>query len=192
MPLALDLDGPHATLLVGKRGYGKSYTLGVLAEELARTTGVAPVLVDPVGVFRTLREPAEGEPVPATVIEHPTVSPSSLDPPTWCDLVGLSPESGAGGLVWQAGAQESTLDDMRTNVRKSDAPIADKTLQGATEDGYLTEELLVISIDHDDGEPAMTPDGETRIRGGDVVTLFSRSGLADETLRAFTGNQKDS
>jgi len=72
-----------------------------------------------------------------------------------------------------------------------DAPIAGKTLQAATEDEFLTEDLLVISIDHDDGEPAVTPDGETVIRGGDVVTLFSRSGLADETLRAFTGNQTD-
>ena len=36
-PLSLDLDGPHAVSVVGKRGYGKSYTLGVLAEALART-----------------------------------------------------------------------------------------------------------------------------------------------------------
>ncbi|MFC6730270.1 helicase HerA domain-containing protein, partial [Natronoarchaeum mannanilyticum] len=57
-PLYLDLDGPHAALLVGKRGYGKSYTMGVIAESLARSSGVAPVVVDPMGVFRELSAPA--------------------------------------------------------------------------------------------------------------------------------------
>ena len=33
-PVALDLDAPHAVTVVGKRGYGKSHTLAVLAEEL--------------------------------------------------------------------------------------------------------------------------------------------------------------
>ena len=44
-PLHLDLDGPHAVSIVGKRGYGKSYTLGVIAESLARADGVAPVSI---------------------------------------------------------------------------------------------------------------------------------------------------
>ncbi len=68
----------------------------------------------------------------------------------------------------------------------ADAPIADKTLQDATDEGYITEDLLVISIDREDGQQAMTPDGTTVIRAGDVATLFSRTGIADETLRAFT------
>jgi hypothetical protein len=51
-PVHLDFDGPYATLIVGKRGYGKSYT---------------------VGVFDTLAEPADCEPVSATVVEDPAV-----------------------------------------------------------------------------------------------------------------------
>jgi len=73
-PLHLDLDGPHAMLLVGKRGYGKSYTMGVIAESLARSPGVAPVLVDPMGAFDTLAESADGEAVPASVVGEPTVT----------------------------------------------------------------------------------------------------------------------
>ncbi|MFT4923128.1 MAG: hypothetical protein ACI8XM_002352 [Haloarculaceae archaeon] len=124
--LALDVDGPHAILVVGKRGYGKSYTLGVLAEALACTRGLAPVVVDPMGGFATLAEPAAGDvSVPATVIPEPTVPPAALDPRSWCRVLGLSPESGAGGLVWQAAAGAETLPEMCEQVRASDAPAAD-------------------------------------------------------------------
>src|SRR6056297_422548 len=49
--VGVDLSGPHAGVVVGKRGSGKSYTLGVLAEALADASGVAPVVVDPMGAF---------------------------------------------------------------------------------------------------------------------------------------------
>ncbi|WP_415378745.1 ATP-binding protein [Halosimplex sp. TS25] len=125
-PLHLDLDGPHAMLVVGKRGYGKSYTLGVVAESLSRARGVAPVIADPMGVFPTLGEASEGDPVPAEVITDPQVTPTTLDPRSWCALLDLSPESGAGGLVWQAAQEESTLADMRAHVDATDAPGTDK------------------------------------------------------------------
>jgi len=125
-PLGFDLDGPHAALVVGKRGYGKSYTLGVLAEGLARTAGVAPVLVDPMGVFDSLAEDSTGEPVPATVLDSPTVAPDSLDPRSWCELLGLSPESGPGGLVWRAAQEQSSLTEMSRSIEHTDAPHQDK------------------------------------------------------------------
>lgn len=125
-PLHFDLDGPHAALLVGKRGYGKSYTLGVVAEGLSRAGGVAPVIVDPMGAFATLTEPVDGHAVPATVVDDPTVTVTSLDPRSWCALLGLSPEGGAGGLVWRAASESTTLDAMRAHVRAADAPTADE------------------------------------------------------------------
>ncbi|RXK48638.1 ATP-binding protein [Halorientalis pallida] len=127
-PLYLDLDGPHAVLIVGKRGYGKSYTLGVVAESLARARGVAPVIVDPMDVFTTLDQPTRGDadPVPADVIEDPAVTPSALDSRSWCALLGLPPESGAGGLVWQAAGEADTLDGMRTVIDAVDASNTDK------------------------------------------------------------------
>ncbi|WP_049924011.1 ATP-binding protein [Halopiger djelfimassiliensis] len=124
--LHIDLDGPHAMLIVGKRGYGKSFTMGVVAEELARAPGVAPTIIDPMGVFSTLAEPAEGEPVPVEVVDEPAVSAATLDPRSWCSLLGLSPESGAGGLVWQAAQETRTLDEMRRHIEATDAPDTDK------------------------------------------------------------------
>lgn len=133
--LSLDFDRPHAGLIVGKRGYGKSYTLGVVAEELGRASGLAPVIVDPMGVFTTLDGPATGESVPARVVDDPAVDPASLDPRSWCALLDLPPESGAGSLVWQAARTlqriddtggKVTLDAMCGHVENSDAPVTDR------------------------------------------------------------------
>jgi hypothetical protein len=125
-PLHLDLDGPHAALVVGKRGYGKSYTVGVVAEALAREPAVAPVVVDPMGVFTTLAEPSDGDTVPATVVSDPSVTPDSLDPRSWCALLDLSPESGAGALVWQAAQHRDSVPGMRDHVDAADADPVDR------------------------------------------------------------------
>lgn len=52
----LDGAGARAVLVCGKRGSGKSYTLGVLIEELlsAGAAGVIPIIVDPMGVYHTM------------------------------------------------------------------------------------------------------------------------------------------
>jgi DNA helicase HerA-like ATPase len=131
--LELDVDGPHAVAVVGKRGYGKSYTLGVLAEELATTAGLAPVVLDPMGVFAAMAEldqrtdrdeqadnPQAGEGVRATVIDDPVVDPAALDPRTWCALVGLDPESAAGALLWQAASRATTIAEIRDAIVESD------------------------------------------------------------------------
>jgi hypothetical protein len=59
MPVKLDLMSPHVIFVAGKRGSGKSYTLGIIAEELAlamerREIEVAAVVVDTVDVFRQM------------------------------------------------------------------------------------------------------------------------------------------
>ncbi|ELZ43857.1 hypothetical protein C463_09334 [Halorubrum californiense DSM 19288] len=92
--VGVDLDRPHAGVVFGKRGTGKSYTLGVLAEELADADGVVPVVVDPMGVFGGLE--AAGDRV-----VDPAVRPASIPPSAWPDLLGLDPASGPGSLVWR-------------------------------------------------------------------------------------------
>ncbi|MFX0107717.1 MAG: ATP-binding protein [Candidatus Hodarchaeota archaeon] len=62
LPVNLDLISPHVMLVAGKRGSGKSYTLGIIAEEIARAMErreieVAAVLIDTVDVFRQSVEP---------------------------------------------------------------------------------------------------------------------------------------
>jgi hypothetical protein len=120
-PVGLDLDRPHASLVVGKRGYGKSYTLGVLAEEAARATGVAPVVVDPMGAFTGLADAADDTGVPGRLVDTPTVRADALPPAAWPPLVGLETDSPAGALVWQAASDRGTLPGMRAAVDAADA-----------------------------------------------------------------------
>jgi len=124
-PVAIDFDRPHAALVVGKRGYGKSYTLGVLAEEAARTPGVAPVVIDPMGVFRGLAGDVvgdgSGEAVPARTVDDPTIRADAIPPADWPALVGTDPDRPAGALIWHAADAATTLDGMREVVSDSDA-----------------------------------------------------------------------
>jgi hypothetical protein len=63
--------------------------------------------------------------VAASVATEPTVDPAALDPASWCPLVGLDPESGPGGLVWDAARAADTLAGMTDHVDLADAPAAD-------------------------------------------------------------------
>lgn len=61
-PVLLDVLKPHVVFICGQRGSGKSYTMGVLAEELASSgLGVAVVILDPVGVFWSMKQPNRDE-----------------------------------------------------------------------------------------------------------------------------------
>jgi hypothetical protein len=124
-PVEVDVDRPHAALVVGKRGYGKSYTLGVLAEGAARTPGVAPVVCDPMGVFDGLATETGatgGDAVPAEVVTDPTVRADAVPPSAWPALVGADPEVPSGSLVWRAAAEADTLSGMRSLLASSAAP----------------------------------------------------------------------
>lgn len=52
----LDASGSRAVLVCGKRGSGKSYTLGVLIEELVIEGGknAIPIIIDPMGIYHTM------------------------------------------------------------------------------------------------------------------------------------------
>lgn len=54
--ILVDSLSPHKIFISGKTGSGKSYTLGVLAEELAeQELGLGTIIVDPMGTFWSMR-----------------------------------------------------------------------------------------------------------------------------------------
>jgi uncharacterized protein len=62
----MDVARSHVILVAGKRGSGKSYTLGTIAEEISNLpTGVreniAPIIFDTMGIFWTMKYPNEKE-----------------------------------------------------------------------------------------------------------------------------------
>jgi len=63
------------------------------------------------------------------------------------------------------------------------ARIAGKSIEEAVDDGMLADEMLVVGIERD-GD-VLTPKGETVIRTGDVVSLFSKGPLKKDSLEGF-------
>ena len=62
VPVYIDLIKPHVIFVAGKRGSGKSYTLGVIAESLNRCIShneirVSVIIIDTVDVFRQMVHP---------------------------------------------------------------------------------------------------------------------------------------
>lgn len=58
LPLHVYMDSlyPHVVFICGTRGSGKSYTLGLLAEELVeKNPNVGIVIIDPIGVFWSMK-----------------------------------------------------------------------------------------------------------------------------------------
>ena len=63
------------------------------------------------------------------------------------------------------------------------AETADMSIEQAVSDGLLAEEVLVVGVERD-GD-VLTPEGETVIRPGDIVSLFSKSPLSQDSLEVF-------
>ncbi|MFB6132680.1 MAG: ATP-binding protein [Halanaeroarchaeum sp.] len=160
-PVALDLDRPHVGLVVGKRGSGKSYTLGVLAEEIATTAGVAGVVMDPMAVFDGVAQLPDSR-----VVSEPTIRADALSPAGWCHLLDLDPATGPGALLWRASATTATLQDMRRVVDTAGAPA--ETRRAVLNHLELAASWKTFSPD------GLTP--ESLLSGG--VTVLDTSGIA--------------
>ena len=157
--VGVDADRPHAGVVFGKRGTGKSYTLGVLAEGLADAPGVSPVIVDPMGVFDGLRA-AGGRAV------EPAIRPDAIPASAWPDLLGLDPASGPGSLVWRVvadavdGGSSPSLATLREAVAGADAPAetrraAANHLRLAASWGVFDADARPVASLAADGDPAV-------------------------------------
>lgn len=99
-PVFLDVSRPHMVFICGKRGYGKSYTIGVFLEEIASLDEamrqqLAVVVLDTLGIFWSTRFPSKDElhriqqwgkqptgfPIRLLVPAHATTSYSNKDVP---------------------------------------------------------------------------------------------------------------
>lgn len=61
-PIYLRFNGSRAMLICGKRGSGKSYTMGVLIEELLNSPEAPTVIVvDPMGIYHTMQRRNDGQ-----------------------------------------------------------------------------------------------------------------------------------
>ena len=63
-PVLMDALRPHIIIITGKRGEGKSYSMGIIAEELAKLQhsirkNICSVIIDTQGIFWTMKSASE-------------------------------------------------------------------------------------------------------------------------------------
>lgn len=145
----MDVLKPHAILICGKRGYGKSYTMGVLVEEFARLPyrirkNYCVIVVDTMGIFTCMDKPSkergqhewglEPEAYPIRTfaprahirsngvrpLQIPTDSLSFYD---YCELLGIEPlsEHGAALMSAMGDKRHFEVDDLIETVDASSA-----------------------------------------------------------------------
>jgi len=71
-----------------------------------------------------------------------------------------------------------------------EAPIAGKTLQEATQEGLILDDMLVVAIEREGNDHPITPRGDTTIRPGDLLTVYSGVG-ADSEITDIFGHYED-
>lgn len=103
--VGLDVNRPHATIVADKRGSGESHTLNVVAERLTRTAGVAPAVVNLMGVFCGLAESSIDVTVHNPSRIRAGVPPPSVRP----ELLGFGPTTPAELPIWRLAAGEDSL-----------------------------------------------------------------------------------
>ncbi|SFH72414.1 hypothetical protein SAMN04488066_12149 [Halorubrum aquaticum] len=175
--VGIDADTPHAAVIFGKRGTGKSYTLGVIAEGLADVPGVAPVVVDPMGVFGGLAETGGR-------MLDPVVRPAAIPAAVWPDLLGLDPTGGPGSLLWRIvadaveaagsdGDASPSIESLRWAVSEADAP--DRTRRAVRNHLRLAESWGVFD--------AAAPPVTSLVASGDP-TVLDLSGVPEAAAGA--------
>ncbi|MEK6918466.1 MAG: DUF87 domain-containing protein [Nanoarchaeota archaeon] len=79
-PIYLDVARTHVVLVAGKRGSGKSYTLGSIAEQLSalpaeESKNIAPIIFDTMGIFWTMKYKNDKE---KELLESWNIKPKNL------------------------------------------------------------------------------------------------------------------
>ena len=78
-PIYFDLARPHVMGVFGKRGTGKSYSLGTIAEELQTTdisNNLSTIIIDPMGIYWSMKRPNDRS---ITVLEDWDLKPENFD-----------------------------------------------------------------------------------------------------------------
>ncbi|GGC70816.1 potassium channel family protein [Haloferax sulfurifontis] len=109
-----------------------------------------------------------------------------------------NPQQLIADYLYRAVARPAIVDYMRIGDEAEvfeitvtkEAPIAGKTLQEAAQAGLLTDEMLVVAIEREENDHPITPRGNTVIKKGDLLTVYSGVG-ADPEITDIFGHYED-
>jgi uncharacterized protein len=148
----LDVLKPHAVVICGKRGYGKSHTMGVLAEEFARLPSrlrdnFSVIVIDTMGIFSGMAWPSDDsslagwdlapagmgvnlftpEPflgkAPGEILPF-HIPTASLSPYDYCELLGIDPLGSHGAALIGAITRlgRFSIESLAGEIDRSDTP----------------------------------------------------------------------
>lgn len=78
-PIYFDLARPHVMGIFGKRGTGKSYSMGVIAEEIQNadiSNNLSTIIIDPMGIYWSMKRPNDRQ---ASALESWDRTPEAFD-----------------------------------------------------------------------------------------------------------------
>ncbi|MFC7059934.1 potassium channel family protein [Halovenus salina] len=109
-----------------------------------------------------------------------------------------NPQQLIAGHLYRAVARPAIVDYMRIGEQAEvfeitvteDAPIAGKTLTEAGQENILSDNVLIVAIEHESEDRPQTPRGDTQIKPNDLLTVYSASG-ADPELTDIFGHYED-
>lgn len=109
-----------------------------------------------------------------------------------------NPEQLIAEHLYRAVTRPSIIDYMRVGKTAEvfeitiheDAPIAGKTIQEASDENLLTDDILIVALERGDEEDLLTPRGGTTLYPGDLLTVYSDIGVTPEVTDIF-GHYED-
>ena len=109
-----------------------------------------------------------------------------------------NPQSLIAEYLYRAVSRPSVVDFMHIGEEAevfeitvgADAPIAGKTLREADEADLMGGQTLIVAVERDGADTPITPRGNTRIEAGDLLTVYSGSGVTPEVTDVF-GHPED-
>lgn len=63
------------------------------------------------------------------------------------------------------------------------SPVVNKSVEEVSNSGHIKEDALLLSIER--GDKTIVPKGNTTIKTGDIISIFSATGIGEETLKIF-------
>ncbi len=99
--ILLDLVRPHVILVCGKRGSGKSYSAGVIAEEMAilpddLRKNLSMIIVDPMGIYWSMKNPNEKD---ADLLRKWDIKPGGVNTSLFIPD-GRAKDFDSAGILW--------------------------------------------------------------------------------------------
>lgn len=181
--LLLDCTQPHVIFISGHRGSGKSYTMGVIAEELAmEQIGIGVIIIDPLGVYWSMKYPNWEEK------ELAVLKKWDLEPKSFADKVRVFVPLGRFNLT-----PKETKDEA-FSIRPSELSVDDWCytfkIDRFSPRGIIIEKTIKLVME---GYEAEVEDATLKIRGKgtnysieDLIKCINNSTFINDKDKGFT------